>query len=47
MWNNFYISLKMMGQGMFGIFTAILLIMIVIFILGRTGTSKEEKSPEN
>ncbi len=38
----FFITLKIMGQGMFGIFTAILLIMLVILILGKLGTKKEE-----
>lgn len=32
MWENFLISLKIMGQGMLGIFAAILLIMLVNFI---------------
>lgn len=43
MWDRFFISLKIMGQGMFGIFTAILLIMLVIFILGKLDTSPKEK----
>ncbi len=38
----FFITLKIMGKGMFGIFTAILLIMLVILILGKLGTKKEE-----
>ena len=33
MWDNVIIALKVMGQGMLGIFTAILLIMITIYIL--------------
>ena len=44
MWDNFIISLKMMGQGMFGIFTAILLIMLVIFILGKLDKTEQKKS---
>lgn len=40
LWENFMISLKIMGQGMFGIFAAILLIMLVIFLLSKLGTKK-------
>lgn len=39
---NFYISLRMMGQGMLGIFTAILLIMLVIFLLSKTDKTVKE-----
>lgn len=39
----FFITLKIMGQGMFGIFTAILLIMLVIMILGKLGTKTDVK----
>lgn len=41
MQENFFISLKIMGQGMLGIFTAILLIMLVIYIVGKIGLKKE------
>ena len=37
MTENFFIALKIMGQGMLGIFVSILLIMLVIYILGKTG----------
>jgi len=40
LWENFMISLKIMGQGMFGIFTAILIIMLVIFLLSKLGRKK-------
>lgn len=35
MWENFLISLEIMWKGMAGIFAAILLIMLVVWILGR------------
>ena len=35
-WSNFIISLKIMGQGMEGIFAVILIITLVVVVLGRT-----------
>lgn len=35
MWNNFLISLDIMGKGMFGIFTVIVLITVVVILLGK------------
>ncbi len=35
MTENFLIALKIMGQGMLGIFVSILLIMLVIYILSK------------
>lgn len=34
---TFLIAIKIMGQGMLGIFVSILLIMLVIYILGKCG----------
>lgn len=34
-WGNFIISLKIMGQGMEGIFVVILLITLVVLLLGK------------
>lgn len=45
MWDNVIIALKVMGQGMLGIFTAILLIMITIYILRRILRTKKQ-TPE-
>lgn len=33
--NDFLITLEIMGKGMAGIFTAIILIMIVVWIMGK------------
>ncbi len=35
MWSNFIVSLKIMGQGMEGIFVVILLITLVVIALGK------------
>lgn len=37
MTEKFLIALKIMGQGMLGIFVSILLIMLVIYILSKAG----------
>jgi len=37
MTENFLMALKIMGQGMLGIFVSILLIMLVIYILSKAG----------
>ncbi len=34
-WSNFIISLKIMGQGMEGIFVVIILISLVVLALGK------------
>lgn len=41
MWNNFLISLEIMGKGMAGIFVSILVIMAVVWILAKIGGPKE------
>lgn len=44
--NNIIIALKIMGQGMLGIFVSTLLIMLVITLIGKlpsaSGTSKNQ-----
>lgn len=35
MWNNFIISLDIMGKGMAGIFTALIVIMVCVWIMGK------------
>lgn len=35
MWNNFLVSLEIMGKGMGGIFVVVLLITAVVMILGK------------
>ena len=42
MWNDFLISLEIMGKGMVGIFTAILVIVIIVWLMGKFGSKKED-----
>ncbi len=35
MWNNFMISLEIMGKGMSGIFVVVLIITLVVLLLGK------------
>ena len=35
MWNNFLISLEIMGKGMGGIFVVVLIITLVVLLLGK------------
>lgn len=46
--NDFLITLEIMGKGMAGIFTAIILIMIIVWIMGKIAetSSKPKKSEE-
>lgn len=46
--NEFLITLEIMGKGMAGIFTAIILIMIVVWIMGKiaAASSKPKKSED-
>ena len=47
MWDNFFIPLSIMGKGMVGIFTVIIIISLVVALMGRLGTGKnpdEKKS---
>lgn len=43
---NFLISLEIMGLGMAGIFTVILVIMLVVYLLGKIG-GKQEEDPQD
>ncbi len=38
--SNFFISLEIMGLGLAGIFTVILVIMAVVYLLGKTDSKK-------
>ena len=42
MWNNFLITLSIMGKGMVGIFTVIVIISLVVALMGRFGAGKKE-----
>lgn len=35
MWNNFLVSLEIMGKGMGGIFVVVLIITVVVMLLGK------------
>ena len=35
MWNNFLISLEIMGKGMSGIFAALIIIMLSVWVMGK------------
>lgn len=39
--NNIVIALKIMGQGMLGIFVSILLIMLIITLIGKLPSSSD------
>lgn len=41
---NVLIALKIMGQGMLGIFVSILLIMIVISLVGKLSSKRKNKN---
>ncbi len=43
---NFIISLEIMGKGMGGIFVATILIMIIVWALGKFSASSAEKKDE-
>ena len=42
MWNNFLITLSIMGKGMVGIFTVIIIISLVVALMGRLGAGNKE-----
>lgn len=46
MTNNFLIALSIMGKGMLGIFTVIIIISLVVALMGRLGSGKEEKKAD-
>ena len=41
MWDNFLITLSIMGKGMVGIFTVIIIISLVVALMGRLGAGKK------
>ena len=41
--DNIMIALKIMGQGMLGIFVSIILIALVVAVMGKFSGKKEEK----
>lgn len=44
MWNNFLISLEIMVRGMGGIFAAILIIVLFVWLMGKIGGGREQKN---
>lgn len=47
MWEQFMNSIVIMGKGMLGIFTAILIIMIAVFIMGKISEKEEKKEKKS
>ena len=49
MWDNFLITLSIMGKGMVGIFTVIIIISLVVALMCRLGSGKKrmKKNPGN
>ena len=41
-WDNVNATLEIMGKGMPGIFATIIIVMIVVFLLSKTGTKKKD-----
>lgn len=41
MWDNFLITLSIMGKGIVGIFTVIIIISLVVALMGRLGAGKK------
>ncbi len=39
---NFLSSLEIMGKGMLGIFVTVIIVMIVVFLLSKTGSKKTD-----
>ena len=44
MWNNFLISLEIMTKGMGGIFAAILILVLFVWLMGKIGGGREQKN---
>lgn len=40
-WNDVMKTLEIMGKGMLGIFTTVIIVMIVVFILSKTSKKKD------
>ena len=41
-WDNVNATLEIMGKGMLGIFATIIIVMIVVFLLSKTGKKDAE-----
>ena len=41
-WDNVMDTLEIMGKGMSGIFATIIIVMIVVFLLSKTGGKKKD-----
>lgn len=41
-WDNVMASLEIMGKGMLGIFVTVIIVMIVVFLLSKTGSKKTD-----
>ena len=41
-WDNVMATLEIMGKGMLGIFATIIIVMVVVFLLSKTGTKKTD-----
>ena len=41
-WDNVMASLEIMGKGMLGIFVTVIIVMIVVFLLSKTGGKKKD-----
>lgn len=41
-WDNVMATLEIMGKGMLGIFATIIIVMIVVFLLSKTGSKKKD-----
>ncbi|MBR2409474.1 MAG: hypothetical protein IKB07_11045 [Lachnospiraceae bacterium] len=41
-WDNVMDTLEIMGKGMLGIFATIIIVMIVVFLLSKTGGKKKD-----
>ena len=44
MWNNFLISLEIMAKGMGGIFAAIRILVLFVWLMGKIGGGREQKN---
>lgn len=47
MWQNFLISLEIMGKGMLGIFVVIGLLTVAVSVMGKLSHKEEEGHEEN
>lgn len=47
MWENFLVSLEVMGKGMGSIFVVILLLTFIVMFLGKISSKKRKDDAEN